>query len=109
MSSNHLSCRDCHIRVRANAPEIGVLEGRCPICGVTLRASPAAGVLGFRCFDLDVLADPESHDRAGSPGDPSDFVARPNAGSPRDDAVEHGWPDDAVGLASVAVARWVPR
>ena len=40
MSARHLSCTGCRIRVRANIPEIGLLEGNCPICGVTLVAVP---------------------------------------------------------------------
>jgi hypothetical protein len=58
MPPRHLGCRGCRIRVLANAPEIGLLEGRCPICGATLSpASSAQGVLGFRRFDLDALSD----------------------------------------------------
>jgi len=61
MSSGHLSCQACRVRVRANAPEIALLEGRCPICGATLgRASSASGVMGFRSFDLDALSEQES-------------------------------------------------
>ena len=58
MPARHLSCRGCRIRVLANAPEIDLLEGSCPICGATLRpVSSAQGVMGFRWFDLDALSD----------------------------------------------------
>src|SRR5207245_9254184 len=58
MPARHLSCRGCRIRVLANAPEIDLLEGSCPICGATLRpVASAQGVLGFRWFDLDALSD----------------------------------------------------
>ena len=71
MPARHLSCRGCRIRVLANAPEIDLLEGSCPICGATLRpVSSAQGVMGFRWFDLDALAD------GGSSGAPH-AVGRP--------------------------------
>ena len=58
MSARHLSCDGCRIRVRASAPEIGLLEGSCPICGAELKAVPfPSGVLGFRSFDLDALSE----------------------------------------------------
>jgi hypothetical protein len=58
MPPRHLSCRCCRIRVLANAPEIDLLEGCCPICGATLiPVSSAQGVIGFRRFDLDALSD----------------------------------------------------
>jgi hypothetical protein len=58
MSPRHRSCPGCRIRVLANAPEIDLLEGSCPMCGATLTpASSAQGVMGFRLFDLDALSD----------------------------------------------------
>jgi len=61
MACRHLSCPACRIRVRANAPEIAILEDRCPLCGATLGAvSSAAGVIGFRYFDLDEFTEPRS-------------------------------------------------
>jgi hypothetical protein len=58
MSPRHHSCPGCRIRVLANAPEIDLLEGSCPICGVTMTpVSSARGVMGFRLFDLDALSD----------------------------------------------------
>jgi hypothetical protein len=68
ISSRHLNCRDCRIRVRAKIPEIALLEGRCPICEATLSVSSASNVLGFRCFDLYALANHESRDGANSSG-----------------------------------------
>jgi hypothetical protein len=58
MSRRHLSCPGCRIRVRANVPEIELLEGMCPICDTRLQlASFASGVMGFRLFDLGPLSD----------------------------------------------------
>lgn len=74
MSTRHLTCPACRIRVRADAREIAVLEGRCPICGAMLRAaSPASSVVGFRSFDLDSLSEQVSDDQPYSPGGPADF------------------------------------
>jgi hypothetical protein len=69
--------------VRADDPEIALLEDRCPICGATLRpVSAASEVIGFRSFDLDALSD-------------------------RLDA--HRWSDDGGDMIGQAVARWQPR
>jgi hypothetical protein len=58
MSPRHHSCPGCRIRVLANAPEIGLLEGGCPICGAMLTpVSSARSVMGFRLFDMDALSD----------------------------------------------------
>jgi hypothetical protein len=58
MSRRHHSCPGCRIRVLANAPEIDLLEGSCPICGAVLMPiSSARGVMGLRLFDLDALSD----------------------------------------------------
>jgi hypothetical protein len=82
MSRQHLSCPACRIRLRADDPEIALLEGCCPICGDTLNAvSSASNVMGFRCFDLDALSD------------------RPDA---------HRWSDDGGDTVGQAMAQW-PR
>jgi hypothetical protein len=58
MTPRHLGCPGCRIRVFANAPEIDLLEGSCPICGASLRpVSSARDVMGFRWFDLDAFSD----------------------------------------------------
>jgi hypothetical protein len=58
MPPRHLSCQHCRIRVLADAPEIDLLEGGCPICGAALGpVTSARGVMGFRRFDLDALSD----------------------------------------------------
>lgn len=63
MPPRHLSCPSCRIRVRADAPEIDLLEGRCPICAAPLRAAVhASGVMGFRSFDLGPLSGEDSDD-----------------------------------------------
>jgi hypothetical protein len=75
MSSRHLSCSACRIRVLASAPGTALLEGRCPICGVTLTpACSALGVLGLRSFSLDAFAENPEERRADSPGACADFV-----------------------------------
>jgi hypothetical protein len=80
MSARHLGCQGCRIRVRASAPEIDLLEGRCPICGATLRAaSSTSEVMGFRSFDLDALSEQEPSDPPATPGQPVDLVARRDA------------------------------
>jgi hypothetical protein len=104
----HLNCPACRIRVRADAPEIELLEGRCPACDATLRqALSAAGVVGFRLFDLDVLtreepdSGPSSHETAG------DLVAYRNAVSARGDAGR--WPLDHGTITSAAATLPTPH
>jgi C4-type Zn-finger protein len=81
-AADHLSCPGCRIRVRASAPEIDLLEGRCPICGATLRAvSSASGVMGFRSFDLDALSEQEPSGPPPTLAQPVDLVARREAAS----------------------------
>jgi len=107
MSSRHLSCEGCRIRVRANAPEIGLLEGRCPICGATLRAVPfPSGVVGFRSFDLDALSDQGSSDRAPAPAEPVDLGARREAALAREHFAADLWSDEGAGVSGEAVAEW---
>ena len=85
MSSRHLSCEDCRIRVRASAPEIELLEGSCPICGATLRAVPfPSGVMGFRSFDLDALLGQGPSGPPPTPGQPVDLTVRREAALARD-------------------------
>jgi hypothetical protein len=108
MSRRHLSCSACRIRVRANAPEINLLEDRCPICGATLRpVSSASGVMGFRSFDLDALSEQVSADQPNPTGNPADLVSRRVAASARDDLDAHRWSDDGGNIASEAVAQWL--
>lgn len=106
MSSRHLSCEGCRIRVRASAPEIGLLEGRCPICGVKLSAVPfPSGVLGFRSFDLDALSDQASSDRPAEPAPPVDLVARRTASLVRDALDTDRWTDEGGTAAGEAAGR----
>jgi hypothetical protein len=108
MMSRHLSCAACRVRLRASAPEIAVLEGRCPICGATLTpVSSAAGVVGLRSFDLDALS--QSDDQRGPPGNPVDLATRRSAASASDDLDADGWSDDGGttgAVNSAAVAKW---
>jgi hypothetical protein len=107
MSRRYLSCPVCRIRVRANDPEIALLEDRCPICGAMLRpVSSASGVMGFRSFDLDALLEQVSDDQPNPPGGPVDFVSRRAAASARDDLDAHRWSDDGGSITSEAVAQW---
>jgi hypothetical protein len=109
MSSRHLSCEGCRIRVRANAPEIGLLEGRCPICGATLRAVPfPSGVMGFRSFDLDALSGQESSDRSPTPAQRVDLVARRETALARDGFDAERWSDEGGSVSGEAVADWLP-
>jgi hypothetical protein len=76
MPARHLSCPGCRIRVLANAPEIDLLEGSCPICGATLsQVSSAQGVLGFRWFDLEALSEGGSSGASHAVGRPVDECA----------------------------------
>jgi hypothetical protein len=107
MSSRHLRCEECRIRVRSNAPEIALLEGGCPICGAKLIAAPfPSGVLGFRSFDLDVLSEHGSSDRPLAPVRPVDLVARREAGLARDSSDADRWSDDGGRVSTEAVAKW---
>jgi hypothetical protein len=102
----HLSCADCRVRVRANAPEIDLLEGRCPICGATLGAvSSAAGVVGFRSFDLSALSDQGSSDPPPAPGRPADLATRREAALSRDGIDVDRWSDEGGSVSGEAVAE----
>jgi hypothetical protein len=107
MSSRHLSCQGCRIRVRANAPEIELLEGSCPICGAKLRAVPfPSGVIGFRSFDLDALSEQRSSDRPPTPAPPVDLVARREAALARDGFDAERWSHEGGSVSGKAVAEW---
>jgi hypothetical protein len=107
MSARHLSCPGCRIRVRASAPEIGLLEGMCPICGAVLTpVSSSLGVVGFRSFDLDELSEPESSGRPRpTAGLPLDLAARREAASARDEADGQRWSNEGGRVAREAVAE----
>jgi hypothetical protein len=103
MTPRHLSCQHCRIRVRAGAPEVELLEGKCPICGAKLTAvASSAGVIGFRSFDLDVLTAQESSDRLTT--QPVDLVARRHGASGRDDFDGDRWSDDGGSASTEAAA-----
>ncbi len=106
MSSRHLSCQGCRIRVRASGPEIELSEGSCPICGATLRqVSSASGVIGLRSFDLDSLSGKESSGPPPTPGQPVDLVARREAALARDGFDADRWSDEGGGVSGEAVAE----
>jgi hypothetical protein len=107
MATRHLSCPACRIRVRADAPELAVLEDRCPLCGATLRAaSPAADVMGFRSFDLDELSEQESDGHANPSGNRADPGARREAASAQSALDARRWEDDGGSIAGEAEAKW---
>jgi hypothetical protein len=107
MSSPHLSCEGCRIRVRASAPEIGLLEGSCPICGAKLAAVAfPSDVLGFRSFDLDLLAEQGSRDRPPSPAPAVDLAARREAALAGDCLDVESLSGKGGGSRREAVAEW---
>jgi hypothetical protein len=85
MPPRHLSCPSCRIRVRADAPEIDLLEGRCPICAASLRAAAqASDVIGFRSFDLGPLSGEDPDDAPNAAGNAyGEAVAKAPAGALR--------------------------
>jgi hypothetical protein len=107
MSARHLSCADCRIRVRADAREIDLLEGRCPICGETLGAcSQASSVLGLRSFDLDALSDHPVNELPAATGEALQLAAH-RASAPAPSDIEAGrWSDDGGSVRIKAVAKW---
>jgi hypothetical protein len=95
MSSGHLSCASCRIRVRADAREIGLLDGRCPICGEPLGAiAPASAVLGFRSFDLDAVSEHPPTKLPSGSGEAVDLAARRATAAAGDDFDADRWSDD---------------
>jgi hypothetical protein len=105
MSARHFSCPACRIRVRADAPEITLLEDRCPICGAMLGpVTSASDVMGFRSFDLDSLSEQESDDQPNLPGNSAEFVAHREAAPARYDLDADRWSDDGGNITSEAVA-----
>jgi hypothetical protein len=105
MASRHLSCPGCRIRVRASAPEIGLLEGRCPICGAALTpVSSSAAVLGFRSFDLDALSEREPSASPREPGQPVDLIARREAESEGYPRAQRWW-DESGSVSREAVSE----
>ena len=107
MSSRHLSCQDCRIRVRASAAEIELLEGCCPICEAKLSAVPfPSGVLGFRSFDLDVFAEQAPSGPPPALAQPVDLAARREAAMARDRLDAERWSDEGGSISAEAVAAW---
>jgi hypothetical protein len=108
MSSRHLSCEDCRIRLRASASDIELLEDSCPICGAKLTAVPfPSGVVGFRSFDLHALAERGSTERLPStPAQPIDLVARRQAALAQDRFDTDRWADEGGSVSNEAVAEW---
>ena len=110
MSSRHLSCERCRIRVRADSTEIDLLEGRCPICETTLTAaSCASSVLGFRSFDLDPLSEPTSDDQSNVGEGAVDFISRLGRACAQDVVDADRWSDDGGPVNRQAVANYLTR
>ena len=105
MSSRHLSCPACRIRVLANDPEIDLLEGSCPLCGATLTVSSASEVVGFRSFDLDEFSGGGSGGAPRHVGRPGDFMTGRLAAVERDDFDGQRWLDQGGSFAIEAVAE----
>lgn len=106
ISSRHLSCPGCRIRVHANAPEIDLLEGNCPVCGAMLTAVSSSSVIGFRSFDLSELSEQESDDPPKALGNPVARLALRETESARDDLDTDRWSDDGGPVDRAAVAKW---
>ncbi len=106
MASSHLICSGCRIRVRADAPEIDVLEGCCPICGEALTAAASAShVLGFRSFGLDALSEQGPSAPPTVPGHPVGLAARREAMVARGEADAGRWSAEGSGLARAVAAE----
>jgi hypothetical protein len=106
MSWRHLSCGGCRIRVRADAREIDLLNGSCPICGETLAAtSPASSVLGFRAFDLDALSDHPTNKAPSAAADAVDLFSRRGTASERHDYDADRWTDDGGAVHGLPASR----
>ena len=107
MPAPHLGCTTCRIRVRAAAPEIELLEGRCPVCEGPLRPGlSGSAVLGFRCIDLTVLCSQEADDQSRPGGSVADLASRGTAASARSDLDSSRWSDDGGRIALEPAALW---
>jgi hypothetical protein len=105
MSSSHLSCPGCHIRVRSTAYGYDLLEGACPICEAPLTpVSSAAGVIGFRLFDLDALSEQQPSGPPPTPGQAVSLIGGREAALARDDADR--WSGEGGSISVEAVAEW---
>jgi hypothetical protein len=110
VSSRHLSCERCRIRVRADSTEIGLLEGCCPICETTLTvASCASSVVGFRSFDLDTFSERTSDDQSNAHGRAVDFISRLGRAWAQDVVDADRWSDDGGTVNRQAVANYLTR
>jgi hypothetical protein len=106
MSSRHLGCPGCRIRVRASAPEVDLLEGSCPICGATLRpVLSASGLMGFRLFDLDAFSEQESSGTPPTSRQPVDLEVRSEAAWARDGFAADRWSDEGSSVSGEPVAE----
>jgi len=75
MPSRNLSCPGCRVRVLANAPNVDLLEGSCPVCGAMLRpVASASSVMGFRLFDMSALSQEDASAPTPAPGAPVEPV-----------------------------------
>jgi len=107
MSPRHLGCPGCRIRLFANVPEAGLLDGMCPICGTRLQlASSASGVMGFRLFDLGPLSDRGLSAPSHAVGRPVGFVGHRRPAVARDGCDTPRWLDEGGSFPSDAVAEW---
>ena len=86
ISPAHLSCSVCRIRLQAGAPELVLLDERCPLCGAALSpVSASAAVLGFRWFGTEMLAECNDDRQSGPLAPPVELASRRATATAGDD------------------------
>jgi hypothetical protein len=99
------SCLRCRMRLHASAPELDLLLGMCPICGMSLgRASSGSGVMGFQLFGPRCARDQESSAPPSAVRRPVDLEARRAAA--QEDLDAERWLDQGDSVSGEAVAEW---
>lgn len=101
ISPAHLSCSSCRIRLQAGAPEVVLLDERCPLCGAALSpVSSSAAVLGFRWFGTEMLAEWSEDRQSGPLAPPVELASRRPPAIAGDDLDAGRWSDDGGNIVS---------